>query len=66
MTKKRAGPPSNLPEASSAMGPIARGLIEDYLGPDHRVIDRERFFIALLHALHDAYAQGWKDRGQVK
>ena len=66
MTKKRAGPRSNLPEASSAMGPIARGLIEDYLGPDHRVIDMERFFTALMQALHDAYAQGWKDRGQIK
>jgi hypothetical protein len=43
MTKKRVGPPSNLPEASSAMGPIARGLIEENLGPDHRVIDIERF-----------------------
>ena len=42
MTKKRAGRPSILPEASSAMGPIARSLIEDYLGPDHRVIDMER------------------------
>lgn len=66
MTKRRAGPPSNLLEASSAMGPIARGLIEDYLGPDHRVIDMERFFTALMQALHDAYAQGWKDRGQIK
>jgi hypothetical protein len=49
-------PPSNLPEASSAMGPIAHGLIEDYLGPDHRIIDVERCFTALMHALYDAYA----------
>ena len=66
MTKKQAGPPSNMPEASSAMGPIARSLIEDYLGPDHIVIDKERFFTALMQALHDAYAQGWKDRDQIK
>jgi hypothetical protein len=66
MTKKRVGPPSNLPEASSAMGPIARGLIEENLGPDHRVIDIERFFTGLMQALHDAYAQGWRDRGHIK
>ena len=48
MTKKRGRPPSNLPKGSSAMRPIARGLIEDYLGPDHRVIDMERFFTALM------------------
>jgi hypothetical protein len=66
MAKKQAGPRSNLPEASSAMGPMARGLIEDYLGADYRVIDMQRFFTALMQALHDAYAQGWKDRDQIK
>ena len=35
------------------MGPIAHGLIQDYLGPDHRVIDMERFVIALMQALYD-------------
>jgi hypothetical protein len=53
------------PEASSAMGPIAHALIQDYLGPDHRVTNMERFFTALMQALHDAYALGWKDRGDV-
>jgi hypothetical protein len=66
MTKKQAGPTSNLPEASSAMGPIARGLLEDYLGADRRVIDMERFFTALMQALHDASIQGWNDRSQIK
>jgi hypothetical protein len=65
MAKKHAGP-SNIPEASSAMGPIARGLIQDSLGPDHRVIDMDRFMTALMQALHDAYAQGWKDRERIK
>jgi hypothetical protein len=53
------------PEATSAMGPIAHALIQDYLGPDHRVTNMERFFTALMQALHDAYALGWKDRGLV-
>jgi hypothetical protein len=51
MTKKRAGSPSNLPGASSAMGPIARGLIEDYLGPDRRVVDMERLFTPLMQGV---------------
>ena len=49
------------PEASSAMGLIAHGLLQDYLGPDRRVIDMDRFCTALVQALYDAYAQGWKD-----
>jgi hypothetical protein len=65
MAKKQAGP-SKITEASSAMGPIARGLIQDFLGPDRRVIDMDRFITALMQALHDAYAQGWKDREQLK
>jgi hypothetical protein len=34
--------------------------------PDHKVIDMERFFTALMQALHDAYALGWKDRSEIK
>jgi hypothetical protein len=48
------------------MGPIAHGLLQSYLGPDHKVIDMERFFIALMQALHDVYVQGWKDRGEIE
>jgi hypothetical protein len=50
----------------SAMGLIAHGLIQGHLGPDHKVIDMEQFFAALIQGLHDAYAQGWKDRGEVE
>ena len=53
-------------EARSAMGPIAQALIHDHLGPDRKVTDVERFFTALMQALHDAYALGWKDRGDIK
>jgi hypothetical protein len=63
MTKKKVG--SKL-KAQSALGPIAHALIQDYLGPYQRVIDMERFFTALMQALHDAYALGWKDRGEIE
>ena len=66
MPKKQAGSRSNRLEATSAMRPIVHGLIQDYLGPDHRVTDMERFVTALMQALHDAYTQGWKDREQTK
>ncbi len=26
----------------------------------------KRFFTALMQALHDAYALGWKDRGEIE
>ena len=38
--------------------------LRKYLRP--RVIDMDRFVTALMQALHDAYAQGWKDRDQTK
>jgi hypothetical protein len=60
MAKKQGG---SKPKAQSALGPIAHALI---LGPDHKVIDMERFFTALMQALHDAYGLGWKDRGEVE
>ena len=63
MTKKQVG--SKL-KAKSALGPAAHALIQGYLGPDQRVIDMERFFTALMQALHDAYALGWKDRGEIE
>src|SRR6185503_6163737 len=63
MTKKKVG--SKL-KAQSALGPIAHALIQDYLGPYQRVIDMERFFTALRQALHDAYARGWRDRGEIE
>jgi hypothetical protein len=50
-------------EASSAMGRIAEGLLQDYLAPG--VFDMDRFRIALVQALYDAYVQGWKDCEEV-
>ena len=63
MAKKQVG---SKPRAMSALGPIAHALIQGYLGPDQRVTDMERFFTALMQALHDAYALGWKDRGEIE
>jgi hypothetical protein len=63
MAKKQVG---SKPRAMSALGPIAHVLIQSYLGPDQRVIDMERFFTALMQALHDAYGLGWKDRGEIE
>ena len=63
MAKKQG---ASKPKAQSALGPIAHALVQDYLGPDHKVIDMERFFTALMQALHDAYALGWKDRGEIE
>jgi hypothetical protein len=44
MTKKKL-------EGRSALGLIAEALIQDHLGPDHKVTDVERFFTALTQAL---------------
>jgi hypothetical protein len=33
---------------------IAHGLIQGYIGPDHKVIDMRAFFSALVQALRDA------------
>jgi len=35
----------------------AHALIQGYIGPDHRVIDRKAFFSALVQALRDAERQ---------
>ena len=63
MAKKQG---ASKPKAQSALGPMAHALIQSYLGPDQRVIDMERFSTALMQALHDAYALGWKDRGDIE
>ena len=34
------------------------GLIPDYIGPDHKVIDMKAFFAALVQALRDAHLLG--------
>jgi hypothetical protein len=35
-------------------GEIAHGLIQGYIGPDHKVIDMKAFFSALVQALTNA------------
>ena len=49
MAKKQVG---SKPRAMSALGPIAHALIQDHLGPDQGVTNVERFFTALMQALH--------------
>jgi hypothetical protein len=39
---------------------IAHGLIQSYIGPDHKVIDMPSFFGALVAALRAAHALGQK------
>jgi hypothetical protein len=41
---------------------IAHGLIQGYIGPDHRVTNMESFYRALVQALQAAHHQGWNDR----
>ena len=36
---------------------IAKGLIQGYIGPDHKVINMTAFFRALVQALRDAKRQ---------
>jgi hypothetical protein len=45
---------------------IAHGLIQGYIGPDHRVIDMSSFYSALAQALQTAYRQGKDDRASER
>jgi hypothetical protein len=48
---------------------IAQGLIQGYIGPDHRVMDMPSFYRALVQALRAAHQQGWKgcaEEGKLK
>ena len=40
---------------------IAHGLIQGYIGPDHRVMDMPSFYSAVAQALHAACQKGWND-----
>jgi hypothetical protein len=53
-------------QARSALAPMAHALLQGHLGPDDRIADPERFLTAVMQALHDAYALGWKDRGEIE
>jgi hypothetical protein len=41
---------------------IAHGLIQGYVGPDHRVIDMPSFYNALVQALQTAHQEGRDNR----
>ena len=45
---------------------IADGLIQKFVGPDYRVVDMRGFFGALVEALQQAHAQGWRDRVETE
>jgi hypothetical protein len=45
---------------------IAHGLIQGYIGPDHRVMDMPSFFGAIVQALQVTHQQGWKDRKEAE
>jgi len=64
--KLKVAKQTSRPKACSTMGMTAQGLIQDYLGLDGRVLEVDRFCTALLQALYDAYAQGWKDYEDVR
>jgi hypothetical protein len=64
--KLKVAKQASRPKACSTMGMIAQGLIQDYLGLDGRVLEVDRFCTALVQALYDAYAQGWKDCEEVR
>jgi hypothetical protein len=40
---------------------IAHGIIQGYIGPDHKVTDMKGLFGALVQALEAAHQQGWRD-----
>ena len=42
----------------------AHGLIQGYIGPDHRVIDMPNFYSALVQAIRTARWQGQTDGGR--
>jgi hypothetical protein len=45
---------------------IAHGLIQGYIGPDHRVMDMQSFYGALVQALQEAHVKGWQDRANAE
>jgi hypothetical protein len=45
---------------------IADRLIQNFIGPDYRVMDMYGFFEALVQALQQAHAEGWRDRDELR
>jgi hypothetical protein len=44
---------------------VANGLIQGYIGPDHKVMDMQSFYSALMQALRAARIRGEDDAGDV-
>jgi hypothetical protein len=44
---------------------VAKGLIQSYVGPDHKIMNMESFYSALIQALKVARMRGEDDAGDV-
>jgi hypothetical protein len=47
-------------------GQIVTGIIQSYIGPNHRIMDMQSFYRVLVQALHDAHQRGWQDRAEAE
>jgi hypothetical protein len=47
-------------------GQIVTGIIQSYIGPDHRVMDMQSFYRVLVQALQTAHERGWQDRAEAE
>jgi hypothetical protein len=47
-------------------GQIVTGIIQSYIGPDHRVMDMQSFYRVLVQALQDAHQRGWQERAETE
>jgi hypothetical protein len=45
---------------------IAQGIIQSYIGPDHRVTDVPSLYRVLVQALQGAHQQGWQDGAEAE
>jgi hypothetical protein len=45
---------------------IVTGIIQSYIGPDHRVMYMQSFYRVLVQALHEAHQRGWQDRAEAE
>lgn len=48
-------------QGESEVRATAHGLIQGYIGPDHKVIDMKSFYAALVYALKQAREKGRMD-----
>jgi hypothetical protein len=46
-------------------GEVAQGIIQSYVGPDHRVSDLSSLYRVLVQALQGAHEQGWEDHAEA-